>query len=197
VENYLNLLERYKLPLALSLVGVVLILGGMFASAKSTPKPFPKESIVAGASSSGQLAVDVSGAVENPGVYKLAMDSRVEDAINAAGGFADQANILFISKYLNLARKLNDGMKIYVPFVGEKDTDLAVSQNIAGVSAGQVQIVNINLASQSDLEALPGIGPTTAGKIISNRPYQSVDDLFNKKIVGKAVFTKIKDQLTI
>ncbi len=197
MDNLVPTLERYKLPLALSLVGIVLILGGMFASSKSAPKPFPKESIVAGASSSGQLAIDVSGAVENPGVYKLAPETRVEDAINAAGGFADQANILFISKYLNLARKLSDGMKIYVPFVGEKDTDLAVSQNVAGVSANSIKIININSASQTELESLPGIGPTTAGKIISNRPYQSVDDLFNKKIVGKAVFTKIKDQLSI
>lgn len=189
-------LERYKLPLALSLVGIVLILGGTFVTnSKSSPKEFPKESIVS--ENKRDLMVDVSGAVEQPGVYKLGSEARIEDAIEAAGGFHEQANILFISKYLNLAQKLGDGMKIYVPFVGEKDTDLAVSQNVAGVSASSVKLVNINLASQNDLEALPGIGPTTAGKIISNRPYQSVDDLFNKKIVGKAVFTKIKDQLSI
>ncbi|QQG43093.1 MAG: helix-hairpin-helix domain-containing protein [Candidatus Daviesbacteria bacterium] len=195
MDNLVPTLERYKLPVALSLVGIVLILGGVFISnSKSSQKQFPQESVVTG---SLQLAIDVSGAVEKPGVYKLEASSRVEDAINAAGGFTDQANIIFISKQLNLARKLTDGMKIYVPFVGEKDTDLAVSQNVAGVSATSTAPVNINAASQNDLEALPGIGPTTAGKIISNRPYQSIEELLNKKIVGKAVFTKIKDQISI
>lgn len=196
MDNFLPSLERYKLPLAISLIGIVLILGGMLISnSKSASKQFPQESLVG--TSSGQLAIDISGAVEKPGVYKLAADARVEDAINAAGGFADQANIVFISKYLNLAKKLTDGMKIYVPFVGEKDTDLAVSQNVAGVSASNIQIVNINTAPQAELEALPGIGPTSAGKIISNRPYQSIEELLNKKIVGKVVFAKIKDQISI
>ena len=69
------------------------------------------------------------------------------------------------------------------------------SVSVAGAST-QAQ-VNINTASQSDLESLPGIGPVTASKIISDRPYQIVEDLVNKKAVSKAVFEKIKDQIVV
>lgn len=183
-------LERYKIPLALCLVGVVLILGGMIFSPRPSPK-LPEKSVVT--LEQNQLNVDVSGAVGSPGVYQLTEGSIVEEAILAAGGFKEGANTKFISKYLNMARKLSDGMKIYVPFEGEKDTDLAVSE----VAGATTQIVNINTGSQKDLESLPGIGPVTAGKIISGRPYQDINELISKKVVGKAVFDKIKDQISV
>lgn len=186
----IELLERYKIPLALCLVGVVLILGGIIFSPHQSPK-IPEKSIVT--ESQNQIKVDVSGAITNPGVYQLKDGSIVEEAILAAGGFAQGANTKFISKYLNMAKKVSDGMKIYVPYVGEKDTDIAVSE----VAGAKVQIVNINTGTQAELESLPGIGPVSAGKIISGRPYSSIDELVNKKIIGKAVFDKIKDQISI
>lgn len=68
------------------------------------------------------------------------------------------------------------------------------SGGIQGTSSGTI---NINQASESELDALPGIGPVTAQKIISNRPYQSVEDLLNKKAVGASEFAKIKDQMSV
>lgn len=184
--------ETYKIPIALCLVGFVLILGGMFASSKSSQdfSP-PKESIVD--SNTSQITVDISGAVKTPGVYKLPSDSRIADAVSAAGGFTEDANNEFVSKYLNLAQKVADGSKLYIPHIGEKDTDLAVSKDVAGVAShGQV---NINSASQASLEALPGIGPVTAKKIIDNRPYQSIEVLLSKKVLGKSVYEKIKESV--
>ena len=185
-------LDNFKIPLALSLIGVVLIIGGMISSgvtsSASKVKEFPKESLVGSVS---QISVDVSGAVVNPGVYNLGSESRVEDAIKAAGWFSEKANGEYISKYLNLAQKLADGMKIYIPPQGE--TGVQSAGLVAGVSAGSNSgPININNSSQSELEALPGIGPVTAAKIISGRPFQKIEDLLNRKIVSKSTFEKIK-----
>ena len=186
---------KYKLPIALAVVGVVLIIGGLFLSSnsKQTDKQadsFPKESLL----KNQKITVDVSGAVNNPGVYQLNNGSRVEDAIKAARGFSDQANPGYVSKSLNMAQKLSDGSKIYVPFVGEQ-TGGVVGGSVAGASTQGS--VNLNSGTQAELEGLPGIGPVTAGKIISGRPYQKIQDLLDQKVVSKTVFDKIKDSLTL
>lgn len=191
-----DLLEKFKLPIALSLLGIVLIAGGVIASGLTKAKPkestsssFPKESLVQPKS----LSVDVSGAVNHPGVYRLKDGAIVQEAIAAAGGFTDNANKEYISKSLNLAQKLSDGSKVYVPSEGEQVSGAQSSSGVAGAST-QAQ-VNINTATQAELEALPGIGPVTASKIISDRPYQTIDDLVTKKVVSNSVFQKIKDQI--
>ena len=191
--SFLEKLEKFKLPIALSFLGIVLIIGGIFASGlnRQKPKDFPKESLV---QSQKMISVDVSGAVENAGVYQLPNNSRIEDAIKLAGGFSEKANQEYISKYLNMAQKLSDGSKVYVPSEGEQVSSIGTTQ-VAGVSTSSQ--VNINTASESELDSLPGVGPVTASKIISGRPYQSVDELQSKKIVSKAVFEKIKDQLVV
>ena len=191
--SFLEKLEKFKLPIALSFLGVVLIIGGIFASGlnRQKPKDFPKESLV---QSQKMISVDVSGAVENAGVYQLPNNSRIEDAIKLAGGFSEKANQEYISKYLNMAQKLSDGSKVYVPSEGEQATSTVTSQ-VAGVAKSSQ--VNINTASESELDSLSGVGPVTASKIISGRPYGDIQELLNKKIVSKAVFDKIKDQLVL
>lgn len=182
-------IDKFKIPIGLSLVGLVLIIGGMFASGWTKPRiDYPKESIVSG---SKKISVDVSGAVAKPGVYELEENSRVEEAILAAGGLAENANGEYVSKYLNMAQKLSDGAKIYVPKVGE--------QYSGGVSsvAGVKSQVNINTATQVELEALPGVGPVTASKIISARPYAKIEDLLTLKIVSQKVFDQIKDSISV
>ncbi len=184
--------QKFKIPIGLSVVGIVLILGGVFASglSKQQPKNYPKESMVQAQKS---ISVDVSGAVNKPGVFKLGSDARIEDAIKSAGGFSENSNQEYISKYLNMAQKLSDGSKVYVPLVGEQVP--ATTSQVAGVNSRAK--VNINTASESELDTLSGVGPVTASKIISDRPYQTVEDLLNKKIVSKAVFDKIKDQIVV
>lgn len=191
-DKLLANIERFKFPLALCLVGLVLIIGGVFASSLNKPATeYPKASLV---DSQRMISVDVSGAVKKPGVYQVKDGSRIEEAIKAAEGFANNANQEYISKYLNLAQKLSDGTKIFVPAEGES----GVAAQAGGVGGVNVQSkVNINTASQSELEALPGIGPVTASKIISSRPYQQVADLFNKKAVSKSVFEKLKDLVVV
>ncbi len=188
----LKSIEKYKLPIGLSILGLVLITGGILTSGKTLQKAkqFPKESLV---ESVKLISVDVSGAVKKPGVYQLQEGKRIEDVIKLAEGFADNANQEYISKYLNLAQKLVDGSKVYIPQEGEQST---VANVPAGITAVNTK-VNINTASQAEIEALPGIGPVTAAKIISSRPYQNIEELTSKKVVGQAVFEKIKDQVVV
>jgi len=198
--NFLEKVEKFKLPIALSLLGIVLIIGGIFASglneqvpsfgSKQKIKEYPKESLV---QTQKTISVDVSGAVLKPGVYQLNEGARIEDSIKAAGGFSDDSNKEYISKYLNMAQKLSDGTKVYVPLDGEMTVNTSGGTSAAGASTQSK--LNINTSSQSELETLSGIGPVTASKIISARPYQSIDELTSKKIVSKAVFEKIKDSL--
>lgn len=191
IENILPFLEKYRLPLAVSFLGLVLIIGGIFVTGISKPKEYPKESLVEGQK---MVSVDVSGAVKAAGVYKLNDGSRIEDAINAAGGFSEDSDQEYISKYINLAQKLVDGTKIYIPAAGENISASQIGQ-VAGTTTSSK--VNINTASQSELESLPDIGSTRASKIISGRPYQKIEELVNKKIIGKAVFEKIKDSIVV
>lgn len=195
MSSFKEVIDRFKIPLGLGLLGTVLILGGLLApQISSQKKEFPKESVV---SANKQISVDISGAVVKSGVYQLSEGARVEDVLKAAGGLTDQANQQYVAKSLNLAQKLVDGSKIYIPSEDEAYTGLGqTTGSVAGASTNSSQ-VNINSATQVQLEALPGVGAVTAGKIISGRPYQSVDELVSKKIVGKAVYERIKDLVVV
>jgi competence protein ComEA len=134
------------------------------------------------------IIVDVAGAVEKPGVYKLPNNSRTADALISAGGLSAAADREAVSKTINLAQKLTDGSKIYIPSINESN-----SFNQSNKS----NLININFASLLELDSLEGVGPVTAQKIIDNRPYQNISDLVTKKVLGKAMFEKIKDKLSV
>ena len=184
-------IDKFKIPLLLGLVALVLIIGNLITASynKSKPANFPKDSIV----NIKNVKVDVSGAVLKPGVYELNNDSRIEQAIVIAGGITEDANKEYISKSINLAQKISDGLKIYIPFEGEQSGGV-----VAGVSSVNIGVkININSATNVELDSLPGVGPVTSSKIVSGRPYLKVEALLDKKIISKAVFEKIKEQITI
>ena|SRR3989344_3626673 len=135
--------------------------------------------------SAGEIIVHVDGAVTRPGVYKLKADSRVNDAINAAGGLSGSAD----QSKINLAAKITDGQKIYVPKIGESTTSIKGSTSTTGTTS---EVINVNTASESELDKLPGVGPVTAAKIIASRPYSSLEELLTKKAVSSSVYEKIK-----
>ena len=145
------------------------------------------------APSSRELVVEVSGAVAQPGVYRLPPGSRVGDAIDAAGGYGPRVDVRAAGRTLNLAAPLKDGEKVQVP---DRDDPMTPSVATAGASAGTGRLVDINHATAEELDALPGVGPATAAKIIGARPYASIDDLTAKKAVGAATFAKIRDLVT-
>ena len=138
--------------------------------------------------SAAKIVVHVDGAVAKPGVYELSAGARVSDAVSAAGNLAKDADMAKV----NLAAKVSDGQKIYVPKIGEQSA--GGSQSTAGDSTSA--LVNINTASENQLDTLPGVGPVTAQKIIASRPYSSPEELLTKKAVGQSVYEKIRDLIT-
>ena len=138
-----------------------------------------------------EIFVDVTGAVNNPGVYSLTGRSRVIDAIKAAGDSAPGADLSTI----NLARVLNDGEQIYVDSTVVNSFGQRVSKK---VSSGPI---NINRATLRQLDALDGIGPVIAGRIIEyrkkNGSFLTVDDLQKASGIGAAKFAQIKAKVRI
>ena len=134
------------------------------------------------------VVVDVVGAVARPGVVRLPAGSRVLDALLAAGGMTGDADLFALNK----AAPLRDGMRIYVPKPGEQ-----VPSGSLG-SPAETKI-DINRASETELVALPGIGPSTAARIVRSRetkPFARVDVLQTRGLVTARVFADIKDLVT-
>jgi len=150
----------------------------------TTSKPRGELVTILPTSTPGLLTVYISGAVAIPGVYSLPDGSRVDAAIRAAGGFIPGAE----SEHINLAALLEDGQQIDVPGI----------INTSHINAGRV---NINTATVSELDALPGIGPTTAQAIVDYRLqhglFQLIQDIQNVPGIGPATFDRIKDYVTV
>ena len=190
----------YKVPLVFALLGTVLLFIPILWLVKQQSvrgSEIVFETVDTFASGSSTIRVDVAGAVTYPGVYKFDLGERIEDALARAGGLSKDADRLWLEKNLNRAAKLTDGGKLYIPKAGEilKPGQVAGAsgERTLGVTTG---LININSASQSELEALAGVGPVTAGNIISGRPYAAVEELKSRKIIGEALFEKVKDLIT-
>jgi competence protein ComEA len=161
-----------------------------------TPQPTPTPRPV---------TVYVSGAVVNPGLYTLPMGARIRHALDEAGGLAADAYV----DGLNLAEILYDGARVHVPTVAESASG-AADGPVAGFSGdgGRTTLIDvqgapvgggidINTASQDELEELPGIGPAKAQAIIANRPYDSVDDLDRVPGIGPATLEELRPLVTV
>ncbi len=181
-------IKENLLPLALGGIGLILVIVGVIQFIFQ--KPIEPALIVEQAKAPEQkVIVDIQGAVLNSGVYQLTSESRVVDALAAAGGMSEDADRQWIEKNLNLAKKVSDGLKIYIPRAGER----ILSEQ--GIELNG-PVININTASATDLESLPGIGAVTANNIIDGRPFTQIEDLLSRKIVGESTFKKIKDKIS-
>lgn len=148
------------------------------------------------------IIVFVSGAVLQPGIYGLAADARVADAIAAAGGVTGEANAAIV----NQAERLWDGVQVHVPsLTTAEDVAPEPPSGVSGVesigattgapsSAGG--LMNVNTAAATELETLPGIGPSKAAAIIANRPYTTVDDLERVPGIGARTLEQLRPLVT-
>ena len=141
------------------------------------------------------IVVQIAGAVPRPGVYALPEGARVQDLISAAGGFLAEAD----KEFINLARVLEDGERLDVEYASGF-SPVIPTPIIEPVTASS-DLVNINTAASFQLETLPGIGPTTAGKIIEyrdeNGPFRSIQDIINVPGIGPGTYDRIKDLITV
>lgn len=141
------------------------------------------------------IVVHITGAVPRPGVYALPQGARVQDVISAAGGFLAEAQ----KDDINLAALVEDGEKLDIPYIEGASPVLATPEE--QVVTTTTELIDINTASQSELESLPGIGPTTAKKIIeyreTNGPFLSIEDIINVSGIGPGTYERIKDLITV
>lgn len=168
-------------------------------------------------SSKNLIYVYVAGEVNNPSVVELEEGQRVADAIEKAGGLTDSGEI----KNINLAYKLQDGEKLYIPSLDEviesKENDINIAYITSGINSGENQknnnaesnlnsnidngLININTATQTELETLDGIGPSTAKKIIDyreeNGKFKSIEDIQNVSGIGDAKYEAIKNDICV
>jgi competence protein ComEA len=194
-----NGLARYRGYILVTVINLV-ILGGVIFFWRRPPQPEftiatpPPTVTPLPTSTPCPLRVYVSGAVAHPDVYELPSASIVKDAIEAAGGATSEADL----DRINLALSVADGQHIYVPKQGEETPPISPPtqpSNTASSDAGGK--ININTASQSEIETLPNIGPSKAQGIIENRPYDSIEEIQKVPGIGEGTFQKIKDLITV
>ena len=167
------------------------------ASAPADGGHSPDESEVT--SASAVLYVHVAGAVIEPGLVQLAPGERVADAIEAAGGAADAADL----DRVNLAAAVTDGEQVYVPAEGERPP--ALPETTTGPGAGDAEasaaVVDVNNAPAEELETLPGIGSARAADIIDYReregPFQSAEDLLQVPGIGPATLDRLRERIRL
>ena len=197
-------------------VGVIVGAGGVALAGRVQPAPIliqppPPTAVPDPTATPGPLRVFVSGAVTAPAVYELAAGSIMQQAIEQAGGFTEEADTAVV----NLALPLQDGMQIYVPTVDETavqgppvvanpvvrsegiDIGSAPAEEISGAGG----LVNINSADVAELDTLPGIGPSTAEKIVeyreTNGPFATIDEIMSVSGIGPAKFEQIQAFITV
>lgn len=149
------------------------------------------------------IILHITGEIKNPGIIKIEEGSRLIDAIEAAGGTTENADI----SRINLAYIVSDGQKIYIPNFSDEKVDNYIIDNIGediiieDMILKQSNLVNINTATQTELETLTGIGPSTALKIINYRTevgkFKTIDEIKNVPGIGEAKFEAIKNEICV
>lgn len=216
IKTYIEMLKEYKWQIALPAVAGLLMATFLIFSqpAKSDQTGLTDFPQTAQTSSSqeqteetsteesgelSQLTVDVKGAVAKPGLYTLEADARVNDAVEAAGGLTSRAD----PKSINLAQKLSDEAVVYV---ASKDENISVVASTTASSAMSLEekstsLVNLNTATEADLQTISGIGAKRATDIIAYREanggFKSVDDLNNVSGIGDKTMESIRPYVTV
>jgi competence protein ComEA len=202
LEKYPHI-KPYLLPFGIGVIGLLLIgvgIASVFTQPSKEDMSFEtkqsSEVSNLGKLQVKEIVVDVAGAVVKPGIYHLLADSRLQDGLIAAGGLSKNADREFVEKHINLAVKLADGGKLYIPKLGERNSPDNTSQNDQ-FSSSDSSLLDVNQATSAQLDGLPGIGAVTAEKIIKARPYNDLQDLLTKKIISTKVFNEIKDKISL
>lgn len=160
-----------------------------------------------------RITVDLSGAILKPDIYEVTEGARLADVVKLAGGLDTEADTGYIARNFNMAQYVTDQEKIYIPFkkdiqdgrfvespklleyTNTTQTDTSAQPHTS--SEATELTISINSATKDELDMLPGVGPTTAQKIIDNRPYAALEELLNKKVVKQSVFDDIQDQISL
>ena len=200
--SFENFVYHNRVAVAILLGGVILLGAGIVLSRQFVPRGKVEvlEDSTEAQEGSSQIVVEIAGQVVSPGVYKFVQGSRIDDALVAAGGVSADADRDWVEKKLNRAAILSDGTKDYISKVAEQSTGLSANQ-VGGVQTVSPPrgsgLLNINSATQLQLEELPGIGPVYAQSIIEHRPYSTVEELLTLGALKKSTYEKVKDSVSV
>ena len=186
MDKIILFLRQFGWIVIVGLIGCGTLIYGLWG--QIVPQESVVEIIKGGNSDNLEIVIDVSGAVEKPGLYKLQNGSRIGDALVMAGGLSAGADREWVGKTINLAEILKDGGKVYIP---EKNSASG------GGGVNDSGLVNINTGTLGELDGLTGIGEVRAKTIMDNRPYSNVDELVSKAKIPESVVEKIKDQISV
>ena len=212
MEELIEKIKEYKIIVICASLG--LVLGGFFLLKPTTQTPAKETNLQAEVTSVSKdstdekeeknrkgesveqdlITVDVKGAVKAPGIYDLPVGSRINDAVQKAGGLTDNAD----SKSINLAQRISDEALVYVPTKGE-DTSQEIQSNAS--NSKENKKVNLNKASLEELKQVKGLGAKRAQDIIdhrdSNGKFKSVDELKKVSGIGTKTIEKLKEYVTV
>jgi len=204
MDEWVKYWRENKIQVVLGLLGLFFLgcgIAAIFSGRNGSESSVEIISVDESTSEGGNLiVVDVAGAVESPGVYKLEDGARINDALVKAGGFAKDADRIWVRRFVNLAQIIPDGSKLYIPAQGEMvdgDSGGSGGGDSSGVLGSSVGMINVNTASISQLDGLWGIGEARAKSIVEARPYSSIEEIKSKAQIPSNVFEKIKDQISV
>ena len=188
-------MPMFKKSLLILLILALAALGGtMYGSYAGQQAIALDEGTSENAAAPRIVVVFVTGEVKKPGLVTLTEGQRVADAVNAVGGVIETADI----ERVNMAALLEDGMQIRVPERIGRDAERPRNTQSGKTANGQI---NLNTASEKELQELPGIGPAMSARIIeyreTNGPFQSIEDVKKVRGIGNAKFEKMKDKVTV
>ena len=220
--NYMFILRGGKMfkdlkPKMILIIAIFLIIIGIIYQVKKSNKeiiefdyqnvivqnkPMLDENIVESAMEKKYIKIHITGQVKKSGIIELESGSRISDAIEKAGGITELANL----DEVNLAYCLEDGQKLYIPSIEEKEIEYITEENGENIIeetnvSNANKIVNINKADLEDLETIPGIGPLMAQKIINyrteNGEFKTVEDLKNVSGIGEKKFESMREYINV
>ncbi|WP_237036293.1 helix-hairpin-helix domain-containing protein [Mediannikoviicoccus vaginalis] len=193
------MLKRNKDKIIIIILVAVLTGVGFYKSNSSIEEPeqnllqFANTNVDETSEKPKEVYVHIDGEVVNPGLYKLTTDDRVNDLLVLAGGATDKASL----KDVNLAKRLEDEMKIYIPSKDEIGSNEVSGQSGLSSSTGKI---NLNTASKDELKTLPGIGDSRADEIIryrENTGFSKLEDIKNISGIGDKTYEKLKDLISV
>lgn len=191
-------------------LGLFAGVGGLTLTNQTRPAPIeivpPVPTVTPGPTATPKpISVYINGAVQSPGIYEIPPESRLELLLEMAGGLTQVA----YEPGVNLALLLQDGQQVYIRTNEEVATNAQTGANVGLESsgtitestAGSAAKINLNTAKKEELEEIPGVGPSTADKILAyredNGPFTLIEDIMNVSGIGEAKFDKMKDAITV
>jgi competence protein ComEA len=220
LQSFAPIFTRYKIEVILLAAALIISITSLIiythAQTNSEEIITNQEKSNPASSSIKTFVVDIAGAVEKPGVYKVSFGARLKDVLQLANGLNSDADQGFFNRNYNLARLVSDQEKIYIPTMDEinngtfnenkrtldysspvvvtlsEETDAGQTTNVVTNTK-----ISLNSATPEELDTLPGVGQATAQKIVNGRPYSAITDLINKKVVSKNVYDQITNLIEL